>query len=171
MSELSTVQQVLLTSLEGQIERFGLLVNSLTFDQFDLSADKEAYPGTWTIREIIHHLVDDGDLWSMRIKQAIATPDVRVRFEGFPGNAVWAGHLDFEDRDVGPALNLILAHCTYLIELLTRFSNSWDHGITIVDEQLGSERDMNILQIVQMFVEHLEEHLEQIEAIKEFNRV
>ena len=165
------VQQVLLTSLEGQIERLSLVVDSLTFDQFDLSADKEAYPGTWTIREIIHHLVDDGDVWSMRIKQAIATPDVRVRFEGFPGNEVWSGHLDFEDRDVGPAINLIKAHCTYLIEILTRFSNSWDQAITIIDAQSGSERNLNILQIVQMLVEHLEEHMEQIEAIKEFNGI
>ena len=171
MSDLSTVQQVLLTSLEGQIERFDLLVRGLTFDQYDLSADKEAYPGTWTIREIIHHLVDDGDVWSMRIKQALATPDVTVRFEGYPGNEVWAGHLDFEDRDVGPAVNLITAHCHYLIELLTRFSNSWDHAIILIDVESGSERKMNILQIVQMLVEHLEEHMEQIEAIKAFNRL
>jgi hypothetical protein len=171
MSELSTIQQVLLTSLEGQIERFDYLVRGLTFDQFDLSADKEAYPGTWTIREIIHHLVDDGDVWSLRIKQAIATPDVTVRLEGFPGNEVWAGHLDFEDRDVGPAVDLILAHCHYLIELLTRFSNAWNQSILLVDTQTSSERSMNILQIVQMLVEHLDEHLDQIEAIKAFNRV
>lgn len=171
MSELSTVQQVLLISLEGQIERLGLLVASLTYDQFDLSADREAYPGTWTIREIIHHLVDDGDTWSMRIKQALATPGIAVRFSGYPGNEVWAGHLDFEDRDVGPAINLILAHCNYLIELLTRFSGSWDHGIKIIDVQTGTERTMNILQIVQMLVEHLDEHMDQIEGIKEFNRI
>ena len=171
MSELSTVQQVLLTAFEGQMERFNNLVRGLTFDQFDLSADKEANPGTWTIREIIHHLVDDGDVWSLRIKQAIATPDVSVRLEGFPGNEVWAGHLDFEDRDVGPAVDLILAHCHYLIELLTRFSNSWGQSIVLVDVQTSSERPMNILQIVQMLVEHLEEHLDQIEAIKAFNRV
>jgi hypothetical protein len=165
------VQQVLITALEGQIERFDSLVRGLTFDQFDLSADKEAYPGTWTIREIIHHMVDDGDVWSLRIKQALATPDVTVRLDGFPGNEVWAGHLDFEDRDVGPAIDLILAHGHYLIELLTRFSNSWNQSIVLFDAQSDSERSMNILQIVQMLVEHMEEHLDQIEAIKAFNRV
>ena len=169
MSQLSAMQQVLLTAIEGSIERLEIDLAGLTYDQLDLSADKEATPGTWTIREIIHHLADDGDVWSMRIKQAIATPGVAVRLDGFPGNEVWAGRLDFEDRDVGPAIALIRAHCAYLIELLTRFSNAWDRSILIVDMVSGSERSLNVLQIVQMLVEHLEEHLEQIEGIKEFN--
>jgi hypothetical protein len=35
----------------------------------------------------------------------------------------------------------------------------------------GSERPMTVLQIVQMLVGHMEEHMQQIEAIKEFNQV
>jgi hypothetical protein len=171
MFELSPAQQILLTSFNGQKERFDTLVGGLTFDQFNLSADKEAYPGTWTIREIIHHLVDDGDVWSMRIKQAIATPGAMVRYGGYPGNEVWAGHLDFEDRDVNPAIALIVAHCNYLFELLNRFSNSWNDSITLLDLETGTERTMNVLQIVEMLTEHMEEHIDQIEAIKEFNRI
>jgi hypothetical protein len=171
MSQLSTVQQVLLTSYQGGVERLQYMMADMTYDQLELSADKEAYPGTWTIREIIHHLADDGDLWSMRIKQAIATPEVRVRLEGFPGNEVWAGSLDFEERDAGPAMDLIAAHGTYMVELLTRFYNAWERKIVVVDEPTGSERPFTVLQIVQMLVEHLEEHLDQIAAIKDFNRI
>ncbi len=171
MSDLSAVQQVFLTSLEGNVERLHLLMGGLTYDELDLSADSEAIPGTWTIREIIHHLVDDGDLWSMRIKLALASPGSRSQFDGFPGNEVWAGRLDFEDRDVRPALDLIAAHCTYLIELLTRFHASWGHSILLVDAATGSERTMTILEIVQMLVEHLEEHMAQIEEIKAFNQL
>lgn len=171
MNELSAVQQVLLTAIEGSIERLENDLSGLTYDQLDLSADREAYPGTWTIREIIHHLVDDGDVWCMQIKRAIATPGVTARFEGYPGNEVWAGRLDFEDRDVGPALRLIVAHCAYLIELLTRFGDSWDNTIVIVDVASGSERKMSVLQIVQMLVEHMEEHMAQIEEIRAFNQV
>ncbi len=43
----------------------------------------------WTVREIIHHVSDDGDVWSMCIKKALATPGALVRFEGFPGNEPW----------------------------------------------------------------------------------
>jgi uncharacterized damage-inducible protein DinB len=66
---------------------------------------------------------------------------------------------------------LIIAHCAYLIELLTRFTNSWDKSIVVVDVESGSEREMSVLQIVQMLVEHMEEHMAQIEDIREFNRV
>ena len=171
MSELSAVQQVLLTSLEGSIDRLENDLGGLTYDQLDLSADREAYPGTWTIREIIHHLVDDGDLWSMRINQAIATPGTTVRMEGYPGNERWAGALDFEDRNVAPAIKLIVAHCAYLMELLTRFANAWDKSIVVLDVASGTEREMSVLQIVQMLVEHMEEHMAQIEDIRAFNRV
>jgi hypothetical protein len=171
MSNLSTVQQVLITSLEGSIERLENDLGGLTYDQLDLSADREAYPGTWTIREIIHHLADDGDVWSLRIKQAIATPGITVRMEGYPGNERWAGALDFEDRDAAPALRLVIAHCAYLIELLIRFAGSWDRTIRVIDVESGTERELSVLQMVQMLVEHMEEHMEQIENIREFNRV
>lgn len=171
MSNLSVVQQVLLTALEGSIERLEIDLAGLTYNELDLSADRAAYPGTWTIREIIHHLVDDGDLWCMRIKQAIATPGTTVRLDGFPGNEAWGGLLDFEDRDVGPALKLITAHCAYLMELLTRFYNAWDRSIVVVDAASGTEQSKSVLQIVQMLVEHMDEHMDQIEAIKEFNRI
>lgn len=171
MSQLSMIQQVFLTSMEGSMERLDMLIGGLTYDQYDLSADNEPSPGTWTIREIIHHLADDGDLWCMRIKQAIATPGATVRMDGYPGNEAWAGLLDFEDRDVGPAVNLIKAHCNYLIELLTRFYNAWDRKVKVVDAATGSVLPMSVLQIVQMYVEHMEEHMEQIEAIREFNRL
>ena len=94
-----------------------------------------------------------------------------MRLKGYPGNEVWAGALDFEDRDVKPALGLIHAHCVYWMELLTRFSNSWDHAIIVTDDVTGSENPMTVLQLVQMLVEHMEEHLDQIAAIKEFNRI
>lgn len=171
MSDLSTVQEVLLIALEGTIERLDRAVGDLTFDQLDLSADKEAYPGTWTIREIIHHLADDGDNWSMLIKRAIATPEVRATLEGYPGNEAWAGLLDFEDRDCRPALGLIRAHNVYLRELLARFHNAWERRIVLVDVQSGTERPMSVLQIVEMLVAHMEEHLEQIEAIRAYNGI
>lgn len=170
-NQLSTVQEVLLASLLGGVKRLELLTRDLTIEQFGLSADREAYPGTWTIREIIHQLVDDGDVWSLRIKQAIAMPGTRVRPSRYPGDEAWAGALDFEDRDVAPALDLIKAHGAYLHELLSRFYNAWDHTIVIVDSLSGGERSLSVLQIVEMLVEHMDERLDQIEEIRSFNRV
>jgi DinB superfamily len=171
MTQLSSVQHVLINALEGGVERLEMAVRGLTFDQYDLSADKEAYPGTWTIREIIHHLVDDGDLWSMRIKQALAVSGTVVSMEGYPGNEAWGAYLDFENREVAPALALIAAHCDYLRELLTRFYNGWERYLIVIDRATGSKQEMTVLQIVEMLVEHLEEHLDQIQAIKDFNGI
>ena len=171
MSQLSAVQQVLINSLEGGIERLRLTVGDLTYDQLDLAADRDASPGTWTIREIIHHLADDGDVWSLRIKQAIASPGSRVNLGHYPGNESWAAALDFEDRDCQPALALISAHLAYLAELLTRFYNAWDRNVVIVDVLSGNEQSMTVLQIAQMLVEHLDEHLTQIGTIREYNQL
>jgi hypothetical protein len=171
MSQLSTVQQVLVGSLEGGIERLNLVLGDLTYDQLDLAADRDASPGTWTIREIVHHLADDGDVWSLRIKQALATPGAKVYLDHYPGNEVWAAALDFEDRDCQPALALVSAHLAYLVELLTRFYNGWNRNVVVVDRATGSERSMTVLEIAQMLVEHLDEHITQIQAIRAFNQL
>ncbi len=91
--------------------------------------------GGWTIRQIVHHVADDCDVWSMCIKKAIATPGVLVRFEGFPGNEAWADALDFDKRAIDTAIQLINAHRHYLTQLLRHFSHAWDRSVRLANAE------------------------------------
>src|SRR5450759_3346400 len=90
-------------------------------------------PEEWSIRQIVHHVSDDNDVWCMALKKAIATPGARIRFEGFPGNDAWAGALHFDRRDIGPALALIDAHVQVMAQLVADFPDTWNTAVVIAD--------------------------------------
>jgi hypothetical protein len=122
----------------------------------DLDASDE--PGGWTIRQIVHHLADDGDVWSMCIKKAIATPGALVRFEGFPGNEAWADGLAFDQRKIGRSLDLILAHRGYVAEILEHFAGAWDRSVRIANAEGQVVREMTVRDMVEMLTDHTMEH-------------
>jgi hypothetical protein len=118
----------------------------------------------WSIRQIVHHVADDGDVWSMCIKKALATPGALVRFEGFPGNEAWADALDFDRREIEPALDLIRAHRRYLAQLLEHFPGDWDRSVRLANAEGEVVREMSVREMVRMLTDHMREHIGQIEG-------
>jgi hypothetical protein len=155
----NTYKQVLeLFSFSG--ERFVSVVRSLSESQINLPTA----PGEWTIRQVVHHVTDDTDVWSINIKKAIAASGAIVRFEGYPGNDAWAESLNFADREVQTALDLLEAHHTYLVSLLKNFPHAWEHNVVIINEEGVLTGRMTVREIIQMLVDHLLEHLDAIES-------
>jgi len=154
-------EQILSLFLLGA-EKLQAQVQDLPEADLDLPSE----PGGWTIRQIVHHVADDGDVWSICIKKAIATPGVLVRFEGFPGNEPWAQALDFGYRGVGPALDLIQAHRHYLAQLLEHFSDAWDRSIRLANAEGEVVREMTVREMLRMLAEHMLEHVETIERTR-----
>jgi hypothetical protein len=123
-------------------------------------------PGEWTIRQIVHHLADDGDVWCMVLKKAIATPGVPIRFEGFPGNEVWAAALAFDKRSVEPVLALLKAHREMMTSLLTYFPEAWERCVSICDDQGRKVQDVSVGLMTRFLGEHVDGHIAVIQAIK-----
>lgn len=151
----------ILSRFLSSAEKLQTLVRNLSERNLDLSRR----PDTWTIREIVHHLADDCDVWSMCIKKAIATPGVLVRFEGFPGNEPWADALEFKRREIGTALALITAHRRYLAELLEHFSSAWDRSLRLANADGKVVREMSVREMVEMLADHMEGHIGKIQTI------
>jgi len=123
-------------------------------------------PGEWTIRQIAHHLEDDGDVWGFLIKRAIATPGARAHFEGFPGNEVWAEKLSFDKRPMKLSLARIQSYRDSIADLLVHSPQAWDNTIKIIDETGKEAAEISVAQIVSMLTEHTREHLATIKRIK-----
>jgi hypothetical protein len=123
-------------------------------------------PGEWTIRQIVHHLADDGDVWCYAIKKAIATPGARLRFEGFPGNKEWSTELGFVRRPVDPARALFRAHRAYISEMVGSFPTVGANTVVVTDESGQEVQPLNVLEMLEMLSDHLEEHAATIVRIR-----
>ena len=128
--------------------------------------DVRSEPDGWTIWQIVHHVADDGDIWSLCFKKAIATPGAIVRCEGFPGNEAWADALDFGQREIGPALDLIGAHRRFLAELLEHFSDRWDRSVRFAGDEGDVVATMTVRDMVNALTDHMLEHVATIEKTR-----
>ena len=163
MSELTATQKETLALFTSGADKLVTLVAGLSEKELDYSVAS----GEWTIRQIIHHVSEDGDAWSMNFKKAIATPGVPIRFEGFPGNEAWADALAFDKRPVQNALALLKSHRQIIAELAEQFFDAWEQCVTTVDSQGKEVQSISAGQIIRMLTEHLAEHIATIGAIKQ----
>ncbi len=162
MSATQSREEALARFLSGA-ERLAAAVEGLTEADLDLSNA----PGEWTIRQMVHHIADDGDVWSMPLKKAIATPGVPIRFEGFPGNDAWAKAMAFDKRGIQASLGLIKAHRQVMAELARYFMDGWDSRCVVIVDEHGKEvQAVTLGQIISMVGEHLIDHGTAIEGIK-----
>jgi hypothetical protein len=162
MSEMTPSDEQALLLFTSSAEKLQALVRDLSETDLDVLSEVDG----WTIREIIHHVADDCDVWSMCVKKAIATPGVIVRFEGFPGNEAWAQALDFGQREIGPAIDLIGAHRRYLAQLLKHFSDLWDRSVTFANAEGKIVGEMTVQEMVNMLAGHMLEHVDTIERTR-----
>jgi hypothetical protein len=142
------------------------IVGGLSEAELDLSQGL----GQWSIRQIVHHLADDGDVWSICIKKAIATPGASVRFEGFPGNEAWADALRFGERGIASILPLIMAQRQYLKDLL-RDLDAWEGAVKLVDAEGEVRGEISVREMVEMLTDHMATHVTTIRAICEAHGV
>ena len=161
MSKMSPDQRLALFALGA--DKLAAALQGLSEEQLDLCCA----PGEWTIRQIVHHVADDGDAFALPLKKAIATPGAPIRFEGFPGNEPWADALAFDKRPIGPALALIAAHRQTIVQLLEYLPDAWERCVTILDSQGQEMQEISGGSIVGMLAEHMDEHIGTIGRIRE----
>lgn len=167
MTQQTATQNELLTQFLATADRLVTAVANLSETELDLTAESDG----WSIRQMVHHVADDGDAWCLPLKKAIATPGAPLRFEGFPGNDAWAAGLAFDKRGVGPALQLIRAHRQVMADLARYFAADWDACyVTVVDANGQALQKLTLEQILRMIAEHLQEHVEAIEAVLQANQ-
>lgn len=162
MSDSQVAQSDVVAGLTAALEQFEAAVVGLE----DAELDKSMGPGEWTIRQILHHLVDDGDFWALPIKKALASPGARLSFEGMMETDEWMRALDYEQRPVGAALALVRAQAAYWLELAGHFSGNLERFVKWYSSKGPFKQDLTARDMVSMLAEHLAEHAATISAIR-----
>ena len=136
-------------------------------DLHDTELDTPPSQGGWTIRQIVHHIVDGDDLWKKCIKMALGNEQAEFSLEWYqtqPQEA-WAEHWAYENRSLDVSLALLKANRRHIHQLLGQVPVGWHRSVGFRKSNGETER-MPVGAVVEIQAEHVEHHLKQIRAIR-----
>jgi len=135
-------------------------------DLSDAELDAPPSGGGWTIRQIVHHVVDGDDLWKVGIKAALGNEEGEFSLEWYSvlPQDTWADRWGYARRPVDASLALLEATRTHVAELLERVPDAWSRSIAVLTGQ-GTER-VSVRQVIEMQIAHVAHHVERIMAIR-----
>ena len=135
-------------------------------DLDETELDRSLQPDTWTIRQIVHHIVDGDDLWSIGIKAALgsSTGIFTLQWYWEVPQTMWAEKWHYADRGVQSSLDLFRANRQHIAQLLGVVPEAWDQIITI--QWAGREdKPASVAEMIGSQARHALEHIQEIEAI------
>jgi len=133
-------------------------------------ADLDAPPaqGGWTIRQIVHHIVDGDDLWKLCIKAALGNEQGEFTLAWYcvlPQD-IWADRWAYAERPIDVSLALFKATRAHVTELLAHVPDAWRRSISF-REPSGETTRLTVGAVIEMQAGHLQHHLRRILAIRE----
>lgn len=122
--------------------------------------DRVPTPGTWTVRQVVHHVVDGDTLWAMAIRSALGASGCTFQFDLYGGNNQWAAALDYAARDVLPALALFRASREHIRRLGGDLPGAYERFATM---KRGTwERRLTVAEMLEVQATHASQHVEDI---------
>ena len=131
-----------------------------------VTLDRALTADTWTIRQLVHHIVDGDAIWNVGIKAALGNPDGDFTLQWYwdVPQTTWAERWCYADRDVQPSLGLFKANRRHIAQLLEAVPEAWDRGIMITCRGREDERAA-VAEIVTMQARHALGHIDEIVVI------
>ena len=131
---------------------------TLEYFELDDNALSKSYgPGKWTVKEILHHLVDAETVLYDRIRRGISNPNQVVW--GFDQDK-WAQELDYAGKAMETDKEIYKAVRQGIIYLASSYYDSYGHH-ELVHSRTGKKTLKDIFDKV---VWHNQQHLDQIEV-------
>ena len=132
-------------------------------------ADLDTAPskGGWTIRQIVHHIVDGDDLWKICIKQALGNDQSEFSLDWYRAlpQVTWADRWAYAQRSVDVSLALLKASRDHVMQLLEHVPDGWNRSVGF-REPNGEIEIVPVGFIIEMQADHIIHHVNQILAIQ-----
>lgn len=131
-------------------------------------ADLDARPsnGGWSIRQIVHHVVDGDDLWKLCVKMAIGNEQTEFTLGWYQSltQETWADRWAYSKRPIAPSLSLFKATREHVLQLLESVPEAWNRCVSFRTRQGEIER-IPVGFVIQMQGDHVFHHVERIRAL------
>lgn len=153
---------------EDTLERYANCPDELETTVSGLSEEDVALssaPGEWSIRQIVHHIADGDDLWSMALKAALAGPGFHYSHEWYSTDNAIAEPLDYAGRAIAPSLALFRAHRAHIVQLMQLLPDAWERYILFRWPGTEVEEQVTTARIIRSQARHAETHIEEIRRI------
>jgi catechol 2,3-dioxygenase-like lactoylglutathione lyase family enzyme len=126
----------------------------------DLDLGREG--GGWSIRQIVHHVADTDILFGETMKVALSAPGAAMTRPRAVGNERISTAPEYNKRPIGTSIQLFRVFHEYILELVRYVPDV--NACYVVDAE--GRRHAFSSGIAGIVVEHTEEHLEEIWAIR-----
>lgn len=121
----------------------------------------------WTIRQIVHHVVDGDDLWKTCIKAALGSQEpFSLNWYWDISQEKWAQRWMYAQREVEPSLSLLLANREGILQLLRLVPDALDREVIVKWPDAGEQKG-TIGDVIKMQVSHVIGHVDDINKIRE----
>ena len=130
--------------------------------------DLDAPPsqGGWTIRQIVHHLVDGDDIWKICIKQALGNEQTEFSLDWYRTlpQDTWADRWAYSQRSIEVSLSLFQAIRNHVVQLLEHVPDAWNKSVGFREPDGKIER-VPVGFIIEIQADHVVHHIKQIQTI------
>jgi len=163
--ELGTTEAILAAFAAGPGD-LGRALAGLSEPDLDLARG----PGKWTIRQIVHHVVDGDSMWGMCVRVAMGNPGAVFRLDWYDQEA-WVAALDHARRPLAPALALLSANREHLTQLLDHVPDAWVQHVLIPMPRYPDGYKMVVKDIILTQAAHIPWHIGQIRETRQIHGV
>lgn len=143
-------------------------LSGLSRMNLDLSESEE----NWTIRQIVHHVVDGDDIWNIFIKRAIGNQDGKFDLDWYwkiPQDD-WVVKWSYGIRDIEPSLALFHSNRGHIIQLLEHIPESWNHSL-LINWPNDDLQEVSIAEVVDMQANHVVGHIDDIKKTQKIHGI
>lgn len=132
----------------------------------DSELDFKPSGGGWSVRQIVHHIVDGDDIWKLCIKMAIGKEQAEFSLGWYSSQTqdTWADRWAYSQRSIGTSLSLLKAIREHVLQLLASVPEAWNRAVVVRTRQ-GEIEQVPVGFVIQMQADHLLHHVERIRAI------
>ena len=148
--------------------RLEAALSGLTDSELDLSLGKDA----WSIRQIVHHIVDGDDLWKTCIKAALGNSagPFTLKWYWDKPQMEWSASWSYPSRSIESSLTLLDANRHHIVELLENVPEALEKSIRLQPPH-DAEVRITIRDVLEMQVRHMTGHTQDIQAIRQAHGV
>lgn len=117
----------------------------------------------WSIREVVHHLVDGHAIFAICIKALVGTPGIELPMTWYfaISQDEWSARWNYTERPLGPVLMAYQGGISEIADLLAHCPEAWPQAGYIVWPGRTEKSTMTIESIVDLIYRHACVHIEE----------